>query len=239
MQQSQTLDEMHVETSTLVRLSPRQLDATLGTVILPQQVSLIHGPERAPLTLVAHAIAAGGVLAGGRSVFLDSGGNYRPNLIRALLGTEATESVGRMVVAPVFGLPDVPTALEGIHGMGNVRVVVLDSLTGALNLSGDSGSKKRQRALFRVLELIRELVLTEAIHFVMTDYSSRDWKTGQVRIIGGNVLAHSIDTSVYCSAIRTIEDGILVSVERSPVIPLPDSVAIKIGFRGARSLKGR
>ena len=239
MPQSQPLDELSVPQHSLVSLRPKQLDAALGPVIVPQQISLVHGPDRAPLTLIAHAVVAGGLPDGGRSVFLDSGGNYSPNLMRSLLSRDPSDTIGRIIVGPVFGLSDLSDAIENVFKMDNVRVIVLDSLTAVLNMTGDVGSKNRQRNLFRVLELLRGLVIEKDIHVLMTDYSQKDWKTGELKIIGGNVLTHGIDTSVYCSAIRDIDDGILVTVERSPVFPLPNPVAVKIGPKGSRPLGTR
>lgn len=239
MPQSKTLDIMEFDAEPLVRLRPRQLDETVGRVILPAQVSLVHGPDRAPLTLVAHAVAAGVVAAGGRCLFLDSGGNYNPNLMRAMLGENDSESVGRIIIGPVFGLTDLTEALMTVKPCDGVLVIVVDSLTGVLNLTGDTGSKERQRQLFGSLVELRRTVNDYDLHALLTDYSSSDWRTGERRAVGGNVLQHNIDTSVYCSWIRKIEDGILLTVERSPVFPPPSSVAVKLGVRGPRSLNRR
>lgn len=230
---------MTIEDEPLVRLRPRNLDHVLGRVIRPRQISLLHGPDRAPLTLVAHAVAAGGVLNGGRCVFLDSGGNYNPLLMRAMLGESSSESVNRIIVGPVFGLKDLTEAIKGIASVDDIRVIVVDSLTGVLNLTGDAGSRERQRSLFGALEELRGTVNSNRVHALLTDYSRNDWRTGERRVVGGNVLEHSIDTSVYCSTIRRIEDGIILSVERSPVFPPPTSVAVKLGIRGPRSLSRR
>ncbi len=233
--QSLPLNSVEFEDRPFVQLRPRQLDQTLGRVLLPSQVSLVHGPDRAPLTLVAHAVTAGVVSGGGRCLFLDSGGNYNPNLIRAMLGESDPESVGRIIVGPVFGLTDLTEALKTVKPSDGVLVVVVDSLTGVLNLTGDSGSKERQRDLFGALEELRRTVNSHGVHALLTDHSSNDWRTGERRVVGGNVLQHNIDTSVYCSWIRKIEDGILLTVERSPVFPPPTSVAVKLGVRGPRS----
>jgi hypothetical protein len=233
------LDAIDVKTETLVKLQPRQLDLVLGQVILSGQVSLVHGPEKAPLTLVAHAVTAGAVSGTGRCLFLDSGGRYNPKLMRAMLGDSALDLVGRIIIGPVFGLADLREAIKNVKPSDGVLVIVVDSLTGVLNLTGDAGSKERQRDLFGTLEELRGVVNELGLHVLLTDHSSGDWQTGERRPVGGNVLAHSIDTSVYCSWIRKVEDGILLTVERSPVFPPPASVAVKLGVRGPRSLSRR
>jgi hypothetical protein len=237
--QSIPLDEIEAKVEPVMRLRPRQLDQVLGRVLIPGQVSLLHGPDRAPLTLVAHAVAAGAVSEGGRCLFLDSGGNYNPNLMRAMLAGGSSESVARIIVGPVLGLVDLREALKSIRLEDHLLVVVIDSLTAILNLTGDIGSKERQRDLFGVLEELRKAVNGLGFHALMTDFSSNDWSTGSRRAVGGNVLAHNIDTSAYCSWIRRVEDGILLTVERSPVFPPPSSVAVKLGVRGPRSLGRR
>lgn len=233
------LDVVEIEDESLVQLRPRNLNSVLGRIILPHQVSLLHGPDRAPLTLVAHALAAGAVLDGGRCLFLDSSGNYNPVLMRAMLGEISIEHVDRIIVGPLFGLVDLIEAIKAASTIDGLRVIVVDSLTGVLNMTGDAGSKERQRRLFGALQGLRASVNKNRIHVMLTDYSHNDWRTGEHRVVGGNVLEHSIDSSVYCSAIRRIEDGIILSVERSPVFPPPTSVAVKLGFRGPRSLNRR
>lgn len=170
---------------------------------------------------------------------MDSGGNYNPNLMRAMLSDVSSESVARIIVGPVLGLVDLREALRTIRSEDRLFAVVIDSLTAILNLTGDIGSKERQRDLFGVLEDLRKAVNGFGFHALITDFSSSDWSTGTRRAVGGNVLAHNVDTSAYCSWIRRVEDGILLTVERSPVFPPPSSVAVKLGVRGSRSLSRR
>ncbi|NHI88124.1 MAG: hypothetical protein EAX87_01305 [Candidatus Thorarchaeota archaeon] len=237
MPESLPLDNIPVHEESLVRLRPRPLDETLGQVILPNQISLIHSSERKPLTTVAHAIVVGGVLNGGRSVFIDSGNNFSSPLTRALLGKEA-ELLRNVIVGQVLELSDLQELAQGIGCMRDVRVVAVDSLTGILNLSGRIGSKGRQRALQHTLEILRILVNDNDLHVALTDHSSRDWDTGALKPVGGNVIAHGVDTTVHIASMNMAADGLRVQVERSPVHPLPDPVVVRLGLKGARTLKG-
>lgn len=210
---------------------------TLGQVILPNQISLLHSSERKPLTTLAHAIAVGGVLNGGQSVFIDSGNNFSSFLTRALLGKEG-ELLKSIIVGQVLELADLEELAQGIGCMRDVRVVAVDSLTGLLNLSGRIGSKSRQRALQQTLEVLRELVNDNDLHVALTDHSSRDWDTGTLKPVGGNVIAHGVDTSVHIASMNMAADGFRIQVERSPIHPLPDPVVVRLGLKGARTLRG-
>lgn len=238
MPESLPLDKMIIDEQSLVRLRPRPLDDTLGRVILPNQISLLHSSERKPLTVLAHTITAGGLLHGGQSVFIDSGNNFSPPLIRGLLGKDEA-LFKNVVVGKVLELADLQELAHGIGCMRDVRVVVVDSLTGVLNLSGKVGSKNRQRALFHTLEVLRTLVNDHNLHVTMTDHSSPDWKSGTLKPVGGNVLAHGVDTTVHVVSIDVATDGLKVQVERSPVHPLPMPVIVRLGLRGARTLRSR
>ena len=238
MPESLPLDKMKIDEQPLVKLRPRPLDDTLGRVMLPNQISLIHSSERKPLTTLAHSITVGGLLDGGQSVFIDSGNNYSPQLIRAFLGKEEN-LLKNVIVGQVLELTDLQELAHGIGCMRDVRVVVVDSLTGVLNLTGKVGSKSRQRALFHTLEVLRVLVNDCGLHVTMTDHSSPDWKSGKMKPIGGNVLAHGVDTTVHVMYIDAATDALKVQVERSPVHPLPMPVIVRLGLKGARTLRSR
>lgn len=235
MPESLPLDRLPITEEPLVRLRPRPLDETLGRVILPNQISLIHSSERKPLTTLAHSIAVGGVLDGGQSVYIDSGSNFSPTLMRALLGKQE-ELLKRVIVGQVLELGDLQELSRGIGCMRDVRVVIVDSLTGVLNLSG-KGSKTRQRALHHTLEVLRILVNDNNLHVTLTDHSSRDWESGSLKPVGGNVLSHAVDTTVHIATMDMATDGLRVQVERSPVHPLPTPVIVRLGLKGARTLR--
>ena len=76
------------------------------------------------------------------------------------------------------------------------------------------------------------------LHIVLTDHSSRDWDTGTLKPVGGNVIAHGVDTSVHIASMNMAADGLRIQVERSPVHPLPDPVVVRLGLKGARTLRG-
>lgn len=237
MPESLPLEEMTFTEESLVSLKPLPLDNTLGRVILPNQISLIHSSERKPLTIIAHTLAVGGVLNGGQSVFIDSGNNFSPTLIRALLG-KYENLLKNVIVGQVLELTDLQDLAQGVACMRDVRVVVVDSLTGVLNLSGSVGSKNRQRALHHTLEVLRILVNDNNLHVALTDHSSRDWESGTTKPVGGNVVAHGVDTTVHIASMDIAQDGLRIQVERSPIHPLPDPVVVKLGLKGARTLGG-
>lgn len=238
MPESLPLDNMTTDDKPLVRLKPRPLDNTLGQVILPNQISVLHSSERKSLTTIAHTVAMGGLLDGGQSVFIDSGNNFSSQLMRGLLGKDEV-LLKNVIVGQVLELSDLQELTYGIATMRDVRVVVIDSLTGVLNLTGKPGSKGRQRGLFHTLEVLRTLVNDSNLHVTMTDHSSPDWNTGTLKPVGGNVLAHGVDTTVHVISIDSATDALKVQVERSPVHPLPTPVIVKLGLRGARTLRSR
>ena len=237
--ESLPLDNMNIDEQSLVKMRPRPLDDTLGQVILPNQISVLHSSERKSLTTIAHTVAVGGLLDGGQSVFIDSGNNFSPQLMRSLLGKKEEALFKNVIVGQVLELSDLQELSYGIATMRDVRVVVIDSLTGVLNLTGQPGTKGRQRGLFHTLEVLRTLVNDNNLHVTMTDHSSPDWSTGAQKPVGGNVLAHGVDTTVHVISIDAATDALKVQVERSPVHPLPTPVIVRLGLRGARTLRSR
>ena len=92
----------------------------------------------------------------GSCFYLDSGTNYSSSLVKTLCHTqeESVKVLEKIAVGTVLGLDDVVEKIKMLRDYGEVSLVVLDSLTGALNLTGDPGSKGRQRNLFTALDSI-------------------------------------------------------------------------------------
>jgi len=234
------LDSLEEVTESLIRIHPRILNDTIGKIFLPQQISLFHGKERAPLSILAHTLSVSAArIENSICVFLDSGTNYSPNLIRSLCESkhESEEILQRIVVGPILSLDDVVEKFEQLQQMGNISLIVLDSLTGALNLTGAPGSLGRQRTLFSALEEIRRVINKLNVHVMITDHSSRDWSSGAPTPIGGNVLAHAVDSVVFVDRLRQGDKLVRILIERSTVFSNPPGVIVKVGPRGVRSIR--
>jgi hypothetical protein len=225
----------------MIRYTPRVLEQSFGCIILPRQISLLHGSERAPLSIVAHgvAVSAARSLPDATCVFLDSGTNYSSSLIRAICSSSRdTPSVlKRIIVGQVMGLTDIEEAIGMLSGLDSISVIILDSLTGALNLSGAPGSKGRQRELFRTLETIRKVVNDFDTHALITDYSSKNWNSGEPSPIGGNVLSHAVDSVLRIDRLRTNENLIRILTERCAAPKNPPSIIVRADSKGLRSMK--
>jgi RecA/RadA recombinase len=228
---------VNVSEKPILKLSPKPLDAVLGAIIIPQSVSVIHGQEKAPLTILAHALAVAGAKSG-YSIFLDSGNNYDPTIVRNLCSKKenAETILSSILVKRIMELNTLEGLSDAIITKDEVNVVVLDSLTQLLNLSSELHTKKRQRILYRALEIFRDMVNRGRIHLVMIDHSTRDWQTKQFNPIGGNVLVHGVDSVVRVCGIG-IDEHVRILVERSPIIPSPGSIIIKINPRGIKTIK--
>jgi RecA/RadA recombinase len=204
-------------------------------------MSLLHGPERAPLSIVAHgvAVSAARSLPDAKCVFLDSGTNYSPSLARSICPSkkDAAEVLKRIVVGQVMGLADIEEAMNILSELGEISVIVLDSLTGALNLSGAPGTKGRQRELFHTLETIRKAINTFNAHAMITDYSSKNWVSGEPSPIGGNVLSHAVDSVVRIDRLRTNQNLIRILTERCAASKTPPSIIVRADSKGMRSMK--
>ncbi|MFW9953800.1 MAG: hypothetical protein ACFFD3_04530 [Candidatus Thorarchaeota archaeon] len=218
-------------------MKPRVLDNIIGRIILPGQMSVVHGEERFPLTAIAHSVVIGAAMANRNAIYLDSGSNFSPQLGRVLCGTDSNQSLHRIKIGSVFNLTDVEDLVVQSQGIDSIAVIVLDSLTSVLNMSRPPGTKERQRELFRTLEVVRGVVLDTNIHMMLTDHSARNWLTGESRPIGGNVIEHAVDTVIGVSTLSEINEGVKVCVERTPIIPNPGGVIVRLGHRGIRSLK--
>ncbi|MFX1260656.1 MAG: hypothetical protein ACFFAZ_01080 [Promethearchaeota archaeon] len=234
------LDSLDFETQSTISLTPRQLDDLLGGILVPEQLSLLHGPERSPLTLLAHAIAiAAAELDTGHAVYIDSGSNYSPTLARVMCisKNKVSKILSRVVVGRVLSLSDLEKLGKTIPDLGCVSVIVLDSLTGVLNLSGAPGSAGRQRELFHCLEVLRELVNDIGAHLLMTDHSSRSWSLGRPTPIGGNVLAHAVDSVVRVDRLDVGKNLIRVLVERSTAVSEPQALILMEAKDGLQAFR--
>lgn len=233
------LDELNHAPSQKLKMRSSQLSMLLGGQIMQGQISLLHGPDRAPLSFLSHFVAIDSLRSSkvGVAVFIDSGSNYSPVLARRFCGAYyATRLLNRLVVAKVLSLNDLDEIAENVESLERVNLVVLDSLTGVLNLSGSPGTKSRQRSLFRALETLRSLVNELDIHLLMTDHSSRNWTSGRPTPIGGNVLAHAVDSVLRIDRLDAGKDMVRILVERSPVVPITESLILRIGHTGIRGI---
>ena len=234
------LESLETTTESMFRIHPKILNDTIGGLFLPQQISLFHGRERAPLSILAHVIVVSAARIENTScAFLDSGTNYSPALIRALCDSkrESAELLKRIVVGQVFGLDDVVEKVRLLYDMGNISLIVLDSITGALNLTGAPGSIGRQRTLFSALDAIRRANNDLNSHLMVTDYSSQDWISGEPTPIGGNVLSHAVDSVVLVDRLRQGEELVRILIERSPSPLAAPGVIVRAGPKGIRSIR--
>lgn len=223
-----------------IHLSPRILHNSLGGIFLPTQISLFHGSERAPLSILAHSIAVSAAKVNEAiCVFLDSGSNYSPSLIRSLCTSsiESSDVLRRIIVGQVLGLDDVVDKASLLQDMGDVSLVVLDSLTGVLNLTGAPGTRGRQRTLFGALDSIRHLINRLETHVIITDHSSRNWSSGVQQPIGGNVLSHAVDNIVLVDRLKSGDDVFRILIERASISSPPPGVILRIGAKGIRSIR--
>ena len=236
----QPLESIDTITEPYIRLQPRLLDTTIGELFIPQQISLFHGPERAPLSILAHAIIVSAArMENASCVFLDSGTNYSSSLVKSICHSQddSSQVLEKIVVGQVLGLEDVVEKVKMLRDFGEVSLVVLDNLTGALNLSGAPGSKGRQRTLFGALDSIRRVINDIDAHVMITDHSSRNWMSGQPIPIGGNVLSHAVDSVIRVDRLRKGEDIVRILVERCALPSPPSGVILRVGSKGIRSIR--
>jgi len=175
----------------------------------------------------------------GSCFFLDSGTNYNSTLVRTLCHSEeeSKKVLAGIAVGTVLGLEDVVEKIEMLRDFGEVSLIILDSLTSALNLTGNPGSRGRQRNLFTALDSIRRVINDIDTHIMITDHSSRNWSSGQPTPIGGNVLAHAVDSTVLVDRLRKRDDVVRILVERCTLPSTPPDVIVKIGTKGIRSIR--
>lgn len=234
------LDELDSGNGRRLIMRSPQLNMLLGKQIIQGQISLLHGPNRAPLSFLSHLVVIDSLRSNGAgvAVFLDSGNNYHPLLARRLCGKRDNPSrlLSRLVVAKILSLSDLEDTAENLESLESIHLVVLDNLTGVLSLSGAPGSKRRQRLLFRTLEILRKMVNELDVHLLMTDHSSRNWTSGRSIPIGGNILAHAVDSVLRVDRLDSTKDLIRVFVERSPIVPPSESVIVRIGHEGVNGI---
>ncbi|MHA1925828.1 MAG: hypothetical protein ACW974_07920, partial [Candidatus Thorarchaeota archaeon] len=150
---------------------------------------------------------------------------------------ETSRILSRIIVGKVMSLSDLEDLSANILDLGDVSIIVLDSLTGVLNLSGAPGSAGRQRELFHSLEILRGLVNELETHLLMTDHSARNWSSGRPMPIGGNVLAHAVDSVVRVDRLDVGRNLMRVMVERSTVGPETQAVILVEGRNGLRTYR--
>jgi RecA/RadA recombinase len=233
----ESLDGMNVPH---IRLCPRVLNDTIGGLFLPQQISLFHGKTRAPLTILAHAaIVSAARIEGTSCVYLDSGTNYSPPLVRSLSASraESAELLKRVIVGQVLSLDDISEKVIKLQEMGNISLVVLDSLTGAMNLTDAPGSRGRQRKLFGTLDAVRRTINRLNTHFMITDYSSHDWLSGEPTPLGGNVLSHAVDSVVLVDKLQPGKGLTCILIERCTQPAIPPGVIIRTDSKGIRTIR--
>jgi hypothetical protein len=233
----ETFDETN---ESIIRIHPRVLNDTIGKLFIPQQISLFHGKERAPLSILSHTLAVSAArIENSNCIFLDSGTNYSSNLVRLICESkhESVELLKRIHVGQVLGLDDVVEKVELLEQMGRVSLIVLDSLTGALNLTDSPGSLGRQRTLFGALDAIRRGINRLNAHVMITDHSSRNWNSGVPTPIGGNVLSHAVDSVVLIDRLQQGKELVRILIERSTVFSHHPGAIVRMGSRGVRSIR--
>lgn len=213
------------------------LDAVIGKILLPSHISVLHGEERFPLTAISHAVMIGAGKNNKHAIYLDSGSNFNPQLIRVLSQGDEEHVLDRIKIANPLSLADLEMIMESVESMENISLVVIDSLTGIMNMSAAPGSKERQRQLFKTLEVLRNIVLRLNTHLLLTDHSAKNWRTGQSRPVGGNVIDHAVDSVIQVTTLQEVPDAVRIDVERTPITPNPGGVILKIGHKGIRSIK--
>ncbi len=236
----QPLESIDVVTEPNIRLRPRLLDDTIGDLFVPQQISLFHGPERAPLSILAHSIIVSAArMKTASCVFLDSGTNYSSTLVKSICQSQedSFQVLEKIVVGQLLGLDDVVEKIKLLRDFDDVSLVVLDNLTGTLNLTGAPGSRGRQRTLFGALDSIRRVINDIGAHVMITDHSSRNWTSGQPTPIGGNVLSHAVDSVIRVDRLRKGEDVVRILVERCTLPTCPPGVILRVGSKGVRSIR--
>ncbi|MFW9794858.1 MAG: hypothetical protein ACFFEE_11175, partial [Candidatus Thorarchaeota archaeon] len=165
--------------------------------------------------------------------------NYSPSLIRTMTTSlsDPSDIMKRILVGNVMGLSDIVDMMIKLSELPSVSIIILDSLTGAMNLTGAPGTKGRQRELFSTLETLRKSVNQLDTHVLMTDHSSRNWISGEQTPIGGNVLSHAVDSVVRADRLRNGENLVRIVTERCAISETPPGIIVRVDSRGIRSIK--
>ncbi|MCF2136501.1 MAG: hypothetical protein K9W43_04590 [Candidatus Thorarchaeota archaeon] len=232
-----SLDSLAIETRPVLRLPPRVLHNFLGRLLRPGEISLLHGPERAPLSLLAHWISIHATSRKHPVAYLDSANNFSPVTVRSMLADEKkVNAVLKLVgVGHPLTLSDLERLVKRAASMEGLRLIVVDSLTGLLNLSGTPGTAERQRMLFRSMDSVRQLLVSSDTHLMMTDHSSA-WSS-QSAPLGGLVLAHAVDSIVRVIRLPETKEIFRLVIERSSAPSDFGGIVIRINHRGVMSVK--
>ncbi len=226
------LDRLRTDDDLNISLKPHVLNSIFQ--LQSHQITLIHGPNKAPLTLLAHNLAVQVAKAGKSVVFLDSGKNYNPRIIRSMCkNSSQSEKVMRLVhFTNILNLEDIQLLKESLREFELLFLLIIDNLTNLLNLSGNPGSKERQRKLFNTLECLRGLANSMDIHILLTGHSKRNWDSGKIIPIGGNVLTHDIDWSLLVGLLEGTRDYYRILAEKSPIHGIPPAIVVRIRKSG-------
>lgn len=234
-----SLDAVDDGVSPTIRITPRVLNQFLGHVILPDEISIVHGPDRSPITLLAHWLAVAGTLRGRPVAYIDSGNSFSPHVIRTMVGDDKkAERVLRLIgVGRPFSLVELERLIRRAIDVDKLSLVIVDSLAGVLNLSGAPGTASRQRQLFRTMEYIRKILSDSGAHILMTDYSSFNWSSQGGSPVGGMVLAHAVDSIVHLVRLPETKEIVRLMIEKSST-PAPQSgIVLRINRRGVSTVK--
>ena len=231
-----TLDEFSTGKLSTVKLQPLQLNDIFKTVLVPNQISLIHGTLRSPMTVLCHEIAVSCIRSKKKAVYVDSGTNFKPRLAKRLFNHDDTSDLENLLVVNVLGLDDIEEIIASLSS--DFAIVIIDSLVGAMNLQLPPGTKKRQRRLYQLMENLRTFVIENDSHLVATNHSSREPVTGESHPIGGNVVAHSVDSMIRVSSFENHGEIFQIKIERSPTFQRPESILVRMGDFGIRSIRG-
>lgn len=224
--------------SVEIQVQPDVLHTVLGSSLQPRLMSVVYSEERAPLTWFAHLLAVSAAHSDTEVAFIDSGTNYSSASVRALCAGSELEVLGRIHVAKILGLESLVDLIDEMAVLGP-RLVIIDSLTGALNLSGGPYSKESNRRFFSALDALRRFVNENNSTVVFTDHSTRRWSDGTRRPAGGNILAHAVDSVIYIASLEGEKrnEYVKVNIERAPSGVEYDAVIIRLGSGGVRSIR--
>jgi RecA/RadA recombinase len=230
-----TLDEFQTSKISSLKLLPPQLNDVFKSILVPNQVSLIHGTQRSPMTVLCHAIAVSCIRTKKSAVYIDSGTNFKPRLAKRLFNNNDVSELENLLVVNVMGLDDIEEIIASLST--DFSIVIIDSLVGAMNLQLPPATKKRQRRLYQLMEKLRTFVIENNSHIVATNHSSREPVTGESHPIGGNVVAHSVDSMIRVSSFENHGDIFQIKIERSPTYQKPESILVRMGDFGIRPIR--
>ena len=230
-----TLDEFQTSKISSLKLLPPQLNDVFKSILVPNQVSLIHGTQRSPMTVLCHAIAVSCIRTKKSAVYIDSGTNFKPRLAKRLFNNNDVSELENLLVVNVMGLDDIEEIIASLST--DFAIVIIDSLVGAMNLQLPPATKKRQRRLYQLMEKLRTFVVENNSHIVATNHSSREPVTGESHPIGGNVIAHSVDSMIRVSSFENHGDIFQIKIERSPTYQKPESILVRMGDFGIRPIR--